>query len=365
MNINQFDYFLPPELIAQEPVFPRSSSRLLILDRTTKKIEHRIFRDIIEYIPPEDMIVFNRSKVINARLFVNDINAHNNKKLEIFFLEQLSDKTFKAIVRPGKKFKKNKEFKIILDTNSNQIHDLSMHADKITIKCIDICDDGNRIFEIISSTSLSNMNFTPLFFFQTFGNLPLPPYISSNQKIPNDRYQTVFAKEEGSVAAPTAGLHFDEELLEKIKNKGISIGEIVLHVGIGTFKPIQTTDITQHKIHKERFFIDNEFANKFKDVRAKGGKIWAVGTTTVRTLETAYQEDGSLITGWHETDCYIYPGYKFKCIDHLITNFHLPRSTLLVLVSAFAGRDLIMQAYQEAINQKYRFYSFGDAMLIL
>ncbi|AEH51155.1 tRNA preQ1(34) S-adenosylmethionine ribosyltransferase-isomerase QueA [Pseudothermotoga thermarum] len=329
MKLSNFDYHLPEELIAQHPVEPRDSSRLMVVNRKTKTFEHRIFRDIVEYLYPKDLLVLNNTRVIPARLFA----FKNNAKIEVFLVEKVKTSLWKCMVKPGKKVKVGD----ILDFEGFQG------------KCIDRLPDGLRLIEF-------NANDDEIL---SHGHTPLPPYVKTNVEM--ERYQTVYAKYNGSVAAPTAGLHFTESLLENIKSKGVKVVELTLHVSVGTFRPVKTEDITKHTIYPEYYSIPDEVVQEINNTKLNGGRVIAVGTTVVRALETyalTKQTAG-------KTDLFIYPPFEFKIVDCLVTNFHLPKSTLLMLVVAFAGYDLIMNAYQEAIKLRYRFYSFGDAMLII
>lgn len=330
MKLSDFDYYLPEELIAQVPVEPRDSSRLMVVHRDTGLIEHRIFRDIVEYLKTGDVLVLNNSKVIPARLF-----GHiDEKQIEILLVQKVGEKTWKCLVRPARKFKPG-----VLAHLSNGI----------VAKCLDRCEEGMRLIEF-------NVDDEELL---KVGEAPIPPYVKT--KIPLERYQTVYAKVAGSIAAPTAGFHFTETLLEKIRSMGVRTVEVTLHVGIGTFRPVKTENIEQHRMHAERYSIPPKVVEIIKQAKSQEHRIIAVGTTVVRTLESFARTN--LTEG--ETDLFIYPPFEFKIVDALITNFHLPRSTLLMLVCAFAGHQLIMNAYQEAVKQRYRFYSFGDAMFIL
>lgn len=341
MKTSDFLFELPRELIAQTPAIKRSDSRLLIYNRQTSKTEHRFFRDIPEYFEPGDLLILNSSGVIPARLHTVDDNGEPLKN-EIFFIKSINVSKFEAIVKPGKKFK------------PGRIHKL---PGGFQAKVESIKDDGLRIFELADGANSLEV-------FTKYGEMPLPPYITSRESEP-ERYQTIYRKEYGSVAAPTAGLHFDQSVFNALEAKGVKKADIVLHVGMGTFKPIETEDLENHKMHEECFCITEETARLFKETKDAGKKIWACGTTTIRTLESAIQEDGTLKTGWQTTDCFIKPGYRFKAADHMITNFHLPASTLIVLVSAFAGRENILRLYNEAVALKYRFFSFGDSMLLI
>ncbi|MGJ8454862.1 tRNA preQ1(34) S-adenosylmethionine ribosyltransferase-isomerase QueA [Pseudothermotoga sp. U03pept] len=329
MKLSDFDYQLPEELIAQIPAEPRDSSRLMVLHRDKGSIEHRIFRQIIEYLQPKDLLVLNNTRVIPARFFAKK----GTSTIEVFLLKKAENDVWECMVKPGKKVKPG---------------DL-LTFEGFTARCLDRTDDGTRIlrFDIPDDKLL------------TYGEAPLPPYV--HNKVSLERYQTVYAKVDGAVAAPTAGLHFTEQLIQRIKERGVQITEITLHVGIGTFRPVKTENIAEHKIHSESYEISSETLSLISQSKAIGGRVIAVGTTVVRALEE-YARSGK-VKG--HTSLFIYPPFEFRIVDALVTNFHLPKSTLLMLVSAFAGYDLIVRAYQEAIKERYRFYSFGDAMLIL
>jgi len=334
MKISEFDYELPTELIAQEPVEPRDACRLMVLKRTTRSIEHKIFRDIVEYVEPEDLLVLNVSKVIPARLIAK---KETGATVEILLLERVREGVWKCLVKPGQRVK---------DGTKLFVGDLKA-------VCLGREEGGIRILEF--STAEDNEILRR-------GKAPLPPYVK--KEVPLEKYQTVYAKEEGSVAAPTAGLHFTPELLSRLKEKGVKFAEVVLHVGIGTFRPVKVEEVEKHKMHEEYYKVPEETVEKIEETKKRGGRVVAVGTTVVRTLETiARLPKRKSYVG--KTDLFIYPPFEFKMVDALITNFHLPRSTLLMLVCAFAGKDFVMEAYKEAVRQKYRFFSFGDAMLIL
>lgn len=340
-RLDAYDYYLPEELIAQEPVEPRDLSRLMVVDRRTGEIQHKIFRDVIEHLDPGDLLVFNTSKVIPARLFGRKTTG---AKVEILLLEKIEQGVWKCLVKPGKAVKERTEI----------VFDLFNKECGITAKCVGRAEEGTRILEF--STKSDSEIFA-------IGKVPLPHYIK-NENVDFNRYQTVYAKYEGSVAAPTAGLHFTTELSEKIKNKGILTAEVVLHVGIGTFRPVKVEDIRQHKMHEEYYVVPEETVRIIDEVKIRGGRLIAVGTTSVRTLETiARLPKATSYSG--KTDIFIYPPFEFKLVDALITNFHLPKSSLLMLVSAFTGYELTMKAYKIAVEERYRFFSFGDAMLIL
>lgn len=341
MKTSDFYYDLPEELIAQDPLEDRSSSRLMVLDRESGEISHHIFKDIIEYLNPEDCLVINDTKVIPARLY--GIKENTGAHIEILLLKRRENDVWETLVRPGKKAKPGTR--------------LTFGDGRLKAEVIDVVEEGNRLihfeYEGIFEEILDQL-----------GEMPLPPYITHKLQDKN-RYQTVYAKHEGSAAAPTAGLHFTPELLAAIEAKGIRIARVTLHVGLGTFRPVKVEDVTQHHMHSEYYQVTQEAADIINDTKKRGGRVIAVGTTSTRTLESVADEDGTMHAtgGW--TEIFIYPGYKFKCIDALITNFHLPESTLLMLVSALAGKEHIMHAYETAVQERYRFFSFGDAMMIL
>lgn len=336
MKLSDFDYHLPKELIAKYPAQPRDSCRLMVLDRKDKTIEHRIFRDVIDYLKPGDTLVLNNTKVIPARLIGK--KEKTNANIEVFLLRPIEDNIWEALIKNVRRLKKNQK---IIISDDFYVEFLSK-------------DDEKAIVKIHSKDIKSDL--------EKYGHIPLPPYIErEDEEKDKDYYQTVFAEKEGSVASPTAGLHFTKELLEKIKEKGVNIAYITLHVGLGTFKPVKTEDITKHKMHEEYFTIPKETLEMIKKTKENKKSVVAVGTTVVRALET-YGKFGKT-EGF--TDIFIYPPYEFKIVDKLITNFHLPKSTLLMLVSAFADRDFILKAYNEAVKERYRFFSYGDAMLIV
>ncbi|WP_299227697.1 tRNA preQ1(34) S-adenosylmethionine ribosyltransferase-isomerase QueA [Sulfurihydrogenibium sp.] len=336
MKLSDFDYHLPKELIAKYPVEPRDSCRLMVLNRKDKTIEHRVFRDVIDYLEPRDILVLNNTKVIPARLIGK--KEKTNANIEVFLLRPIEDNIWEALIKNVRRLKKNQK---IIISDDFYVEFLSK-------------DDEKAIVKIYSKDIESDL--------EKYGHVPLPPYIErEDEEKDKDYYQTVFAEKEGSVASPTAGLHFTKELLEKIKEKGVNIAYITLHVGLGTFKPVKTEDITKHKMHEEYFTIPKETLEMIKKTKENKKSVVAVGTTVVRALET-YGKFGKT-EGF--TDIFIYPPYEFKIVDKLITNFHLPKSTLLMLVSAFADRDFILRAYNEAVKERYRFFSYGDAMLIV
>lgn len=341
MNLHDFYYELPQELIAQDPLPDRSGSRLLLLDRKTGETEHHIFRDIVDYLNPGDCLAVNNTKVIPARLIGS--RAETGAKIEVLLLKRGEDDVWETLVKPGKKAKPGTK--------------ILFGGGLLTGEVLEVIEDGNRKirfqYEGIFEEILDQL-----------GQMPLPPYITHQLKDKN-RYQTVYAKHDGSAAAPTAGLHFTPELLRKIEEKGVLIAHVTLHVGLGTFRPVKVENILEHHMHSEFYMVEEEQARLINETKKQGGRVIAVGTTSCRTLESAAGEDGILKAGSGWTDIFIYPGYEFRLTDGLITNFHLPESTLMMLVSALAGRDRIMNAYAEAVKERYRFFSFGDAMLIL
>lgn len=340
MDVKDFDYDLPEELIAQDPLEDRSSSRLMVLDKKTGDIEHKIFRDVVDYLQPGDCLVLNNTKVIPARLF--GVKEGTEAKIEILLLKRKENDIWETLVKPGKKCKTGVK--------------ISFGEGLLTGEVLEVVEDGNRLIRFHYDGIFEEI-------LDQLGQMPLPPYITHQLKDKN-RYQTVYAKYDGSAAAPTAGLHFTPELLQQIRDMGIDIAEVTLHVGLGTFRPVKVDTIEEHHMHSEFYRIEQSEADKINRAKANGHRVIAVGTTSTRTLESAAEEDGTLRekSGW--TDIFIYPGYKFKVIDALITNFHLPQSTLVMLVSALAGREHILAAYKKAVEEKYRFFSFGDAMLI-
>jgi S-adenosylmethionine:tRNA ribosyltransferase-isomerase len=340
MRTSDFYYNLPEELIAQHPPLVRGESRLLSLDGNTGEITHMNFSDLPSLLNPGDCLVLNNTRVIPARLL--GIRKDTGAAVEILLLKRLSVDTWETIVRPGKKVRKG--------------HEIEFIPGKFSCVVEDVLDTGNRIVRFAFSGIWEEV-------LDEAGTMPLPPYIHE-QLEDRERYQTVYAKDPGSAAAPTAGLHFTREILEQIKAMGVDVAELTLHVGLGTFRPVKSGEITEHVMHSEWFSFSKEASDKIRAAKERGGRIIAVGTTSCRTLETVASKDPQMLpsSGW--TDIFIYPGYTFKCIDALITNFHLPESTLIMLVSAFAGKEHVLTAYQEAIDQKYRFFSFGDAMFL-
>ena len=340
MNVKDYDYDLPEELIAQDPLEDRCSSRLMVLDRQTGVVEHRHFTDILEYLHPGDCLVINNTKVIPARLF--GVKEDTQAKIEVLLLKRKEDDIWETLVKPGKKAKPGTK--------------LVFGDGLLTAEVVDVVEEGNRLIQFHYDGIFEEI-------LDQLGQMPLPPYITHQLKDKN-RYQTVYAKYDGSAAAPTAGLHFTKELLQKVKDMGVDIAEVTLHVGLGTFRPVKVENVLDHHMHSEFYMVSQEAADKINRAKGSGHRVIAVGTTSTRTLEAAADENGRLheTSGW--TEIFIYPGYQFKVIDALITNFHLPQSTLVMLVSALAGREHVLHAYETAVKEKYRFFSFGDAMLI-
>lgn len=341
MQLKDFYYDLPQELIAQNPLLDRASSRLMRVDKVTGEITHGIFKNICDYLKPGDCLVINDTKVIPARLF--GAKEDTNAKIEVLLLKRKSDNTWETLVKPGKKCK---------------IGTRIIFGDGLLVGIVeDVLEEGNRLIRFEYDGIFEEI-------LDKLGQMPLPPYITVQLEDKN-RYQTVYAKYEGSAAAPTAGLHFTKELLQKIENMGVKIAHVTLHVGLGTFRPVKVDNILEHHMHSEFYMVDEENAKIINDAKASGNRVISVGTTSCRTLESCADKKGHIVSGSGWTDIFIYPGYDFKIIDGLITNFHLPESTLLMLVSAFAGREHIMEAYKVAVKEKYRFFSFGDAMILI
>lgn len=340
MDVKDFDYELPEELIAQDPLEDRSSSRLMVLDRETGDVEHRHFRDILDYLNPGDCLVINNTKVIPARLY--GAKEDTQAKIEVLLLKRKENDVWETLVKPGKKAKPGTRI---------------VFGDGLLVgEVIDVVEEGNRLIQFHYDGIFEEI-------LDQLGQMPLPPYIT-HQLQDRNRYQTVYAKYDGSAAAPTAGLHFTKELLAAVKEKGVDIAEVTLHVGLGTFRPVKVENVLDHHMHSEFYMVSAEAAEKINHAKESGHRVISVGTTSTRTLESAADESGRLkeTSGW--TEIFIYPGYQFKVIDALITNFHLPQSTLVMLVSALAGREHVLDAYKLAVQEKYRFFSFGDAMLI-
>lgn len=340
MLLSEFDYELKEELIAQHPLKERDSSRLMLLDKNTGEIEHKVFRNIVDYLNKGDCLVVNNSRVLPARLIGNKKDTEG--KMEFLLLKRTDKDTWQALVKPGKRAKVGTEF--------------YFGNGELRATVVSIAEEGSRIVKFSYEGIFEEV-------LDRLGQMPLPPYIKEKLE-DKERYQTVYSKEEGSAAAPTAGLHFTKELLEKIREKGVEVAEVTLHVGLGTFRPVSEEVIEEHKMHSEYYIIDKETAEKINRAKKDGGRVIAVGTTSLRCLESVAKKNGAIVedSGW--TDIFIYPPYEFKAIDALITNFHLPKSSLVMLVSALAGKENIMRAYETAVQERYRFFSFGDAMFI-
>lgn len=340
MKTSDFKFDLPQELIAQIPIEDRASSRLMVLDKETGEIEHKVFRDVIEYLNPGDCLVLNNTRVIPARLIGEKLETGG--KIEFLLLKRTEEDTWQALVKPGKRAKVGTKF--------------SFGNGKLIGEVVDLSDEGSRIIKFHYDGIFEEI-------LDELGNMPLPPYITARLE-EKERYQTVYSKHNGSAAAPTAGLHFTEELLSEIKEKGVDIAFITLHVGLGTFRPVKVDDVLNHKMHSEYYMVSQEAADKINRAKESGNNVVCVGTTSCRTIESACDENGKMkeTSGW--TDIFIYPSYKFKVLDRLITNFHLPESTLIMLVSAICGKENVLNAYNEAVKERYRFFSFGDAMII-
>ena len=340
MKVSDFNYNLPEELIAQTPIQKRDESRLMVLDKTNQKVEHKVFKDILDFLKPGDCLVRNNTKVIPARLY--GIKEETGVNVEFLLLNRIEGDIWEVMVHPGRRLKKGAK--------------VSFGEGILKAEILEQMENGNRRVKFEYDGIFNEI-------LDQIGLMPLPPYIKERLSEKN-RYQTVYAKHEGSAAAPTAGLHFTDELLEKLKEKGVEIANVTLHVGIGTFRPVKVENIEEHDMHSEHYYIKQEDADKINNTRKNGGRIISVGTTSCRVLESVADENGFVKEVEGDTNIFIYPGYKFKCIDCLITNFHLPESTLIMLVSTLAGKDFVMKAYEEAVKEKYRFFSFGDAMFI-
>ncbi len=340
MNVKDFYYDLPQELIAQDPLKDRSASRLLVMHRDTGALEHRVFKDIVDYLRPGDCLVINDTKVIPARLF--GVKADTGAKIEVLLLKRRDQNVWETLVKPGKKCRPGTEI----------VFGEGLLRGTVT----GVVEEGNRLIRFSYEGIFEEI-------LDCLGQMPLPPYIT-HQLEDKNRYQTVYAKHDGSAAAPTAGLHFTKELLQQVQDMGVKIAHVTLHVGLGTFRPVKVENILDHHMHSEFYIVEEEEAKKINDTRAAGGRVICVGTTSCRTIESAAGEDGILRAGSGWTDIFIYPGYKFRILDCLITNFHLPESTLVMLVSALAGREQVLEAYETAVKERYRFFSFGDAMYI-
>lgn len=340
MLVDEFNYDLPEELVAQYPCEPRDASRLLVLERNEQKINHKHFHNLPDFLQPGDLLVFNDTRVIPARLL--GAKADSGGKIEVFLLSRINGNEWEVLVKPGKKARPGTTV---------------VFSDELQCEVLSKTDFGGRVVRFTFQGVFEEI-------LDKLGETPLPPYIKERLS-DQERYQTIYARERGSAAAPTAGLHFTHSLLERIKQKGVQLAFITLHVGLGTFRPVQVHDISEHSMHREYYTISAQAASQINDAKRCGRRVIAVGTTSVRTLETAAAEDGQITSGSGWTDIFIYPGYRFKTVDAMITNFHLPKSTLLMLISAFAGRDAVLEAYRVAVAEQYRFFSFGDAMLIL
>lgn len=340
MKTSDFKYDLPEELIAQVPIEDRSSSRLMVVDKKTGQIEHRVFKDIIDYLEEGDCLVLNDTRVIPARLIGEKVGTGG--KIEFLLLKRNEDDSWETLVKPGKRAKLGAKF--------------SFGGGKLFAEVVDIHEDGSRLVKFDYNGIFEEI-------LDELGNMPLPPYITEKLE-DKDRYQTVYSKHNGSAAAPTAGLHFTDQLLDQIRAKGVKTAFVTLHVGLGTFRPVKVDDVGKHKMHSEFYMVSQEAADMINEARVKSKRIICVGTTSCRTIESAAKEDGSLEAKSDWTDIFIYPGYKFKVCDNLITNFHLPESTLIMLVSALSSKDNILRAYGTAVEEKYRFFSFGDAMFL-
>ena len=340
MKTSDFNFHLPEELIAQHPLEKRDNSRLMVLDKATGEIEHKHFNDVLNYLNPGDTLVLNNTRVLPARLIGEKENTGG--KIEFLLLKRIEGDKWECLAKPGKRAKIGTIF--------------TFGEGKLKCKVVDIVEEGNRVIEFIYDGIFEQV-------LDELGEMPLPPYITERLE-DRERYQTVYSKEKGSAAAPTAGLHFTKELLEKVKEKGVNIAYVTLHVGLGTFRPVKVDDVNEHVMHSEFYHLEEEDAKIINDTKKNGGKIISVGTTSTRTLETIGDENGMVRaqSGW--TNIFIYPGYEFKVVDKLITNFHLPESTLIMLVSALAGKEKVMNAYNEAVKERYRFFSFGDSMII-
>ena len=340
MKTSDFYFDLPEELIAQVPILDRSSSKLMVLDKKTGEVSHKVFKDIIDYLNPGDCLVLNDTRVIPARLI--GAKEDTGGKIEFLLLKRNEDDTWETLVKPGKRAKIGTRF--------------SFGEGKLIAEVVGMGDDGARIVKFEYDGIFEEV-------LDELGNMPLPPYITERLE-ERERYQTVYSKHNGSAAAPTAGLHFTDELLQKIKDKGVDLAFVTLHVGLGTFRPVKVDDVLEHDMHSEYYMVTQEAADKINKAKENGKRVITVGTTSTRTIESVADENGKMkaASGW--TKIFIYPGYKFKAVDNLITNFHLPESTLIMLVSALAGKEKVMNAYNEAVKERYRFFSFGDSMII-
>lgn len=340
MKTSDFNFNLPEELIAQHPLEKRDTSRLMVLDKATGEIEHKHFYDVLNYLNSGDTLVLNNTRVLPARLIGEKENTGG--KIEFLLLKRIEGDKWECLAKPGKRAKIGTIF--------------TFGEGKLKCKVVDIVEEGNRVIEFIYDGIFEQV-------LDELGEMPLPPYITERLE-DRERYQTVYSKEKGSAAAPTAGLHFTEELLQKVKEKGVNIAYVTLHVGLGTFRPVKVDDVTKHTMHTEHYIMPQETADLINETKKNGKRVISVGTTSCRTLESVATKNGCICADEDDTSIFIYPGYEFKCIDALVTNFHLPESTLIMLISAFAGYDHVMNAYKIAVDEKYRFFSFGDAMFI-
>lgn len=340
MKTSDFYYDLPEELIAQTPIEPRNASRLMLLNKKTGEVEHKIFKDLTDYLEPGDCLILNDTRVIPARIF--GVKKETGAVVEFLLLKQKETLVWECLCKPGKKAKVGTEF--------------NFGDGKLQCKVIDVLEDGNRIIKFDCDANIYAV-------LDEIGQMPLPPYIKEKLQ-DKERYQTVYSEHLGSAAAPTAGLHFTKEMLEEIKEKGVNIGYVTLHVGLGTFRPVKVDDVTKHTMHTEHYVMPQETADLINETKKNGKRVISVGTTSCRTLESVATKNGCICADEGDTSIFIYPGYEFKCIDALVTNFHLPESTLIMLISAFAGYDHVMNAYKIAVDERYRFFSFGDAMFI-
>ena len=342
MKTSDFYYDLPQELIAQTPIEPRDQSRLMVVDKNTGEVTHKIFKDLIDYLNPNDCLILNDTRVIPARIY--GVKKETGAVVEFLLLKQSENNVWECLCKPGKRAKIGTEF--------------VFGEGLVECEVVDITDDGNRKIQFKCDSKEIYIILDKI------GKMPLPPYITEELKN-GERYQTVYSRELGSAAAPTAGLHFTNELLKRIEQKGIKIGYVTLHVGLGTFRPVKVDDVTKHKMHTEHYHISKQTADLINKTKANGGRVISVGTTSTRTLESVATKNGCICEDEDDTSIFIYPGYEFKCIDGLVTNFHLPESTLIMLISAFAGYDNVMNAYKIAVDERYRFFSFGDACLFI
>ncbi len=339
MKTSDFDYYLPEELIAQHPSEKRDEARMMVLNKKTGDIENKFFYDIYDYLEEGDCLLMNDTRVIPARLFGH--REDREESIEVFLLKNIEENKWEVLVRPGKKMR---------------VGSRVIFSEELTCEVLEIKEDGNRIVEFYYDGIFNEI-------LDKLGNVPLPPYIKEELENPED-YQTVYSKNPGSVAAPTAGLHFTKELLDKIEKKGIKLAYLTLDVGLGTFRPVNVEDVTKHKMHTEYYTLDQKAADTINECKKNGKRVIAVGTTSIRTVESVYKKNGKIVADSGDTDIFIYPGFEYKVVDAIITNFHLPKSTLIMLVAAFTSKDIILNAYNKAVSDRYRFFSFGDCMFI-